>query len=172
MSSSNATGQARATALAFGLFAGIASIRSARAGEAPDELHRPRPSLELSLVARDWEGARPIVGRLVATDYVRPAHSDQLLMGRLRLSVERVATFVQFGVGYWRPDDYLSPRQPTEVDKAGQLGAGIEWTISSIAAVALESRSTILMRDRLQGPSTCVRGVALGEGMLVGRVSF
>jgi hypothetical protein len=135
------------------------------------------PALELSVVARDWNGARPVIGPLMATDFVRPARSTQMLVGRVRLSGQRVTTFVQLGLGSWRLDTPLLSRRE-EVDRAGQVGAGIEWTISTLsptspgAAVAVESESTVLFRDRRAGPSTCLHGAALAGGLLVARVWF
>jgi hypothetical protein len=164
-----------AVALAVGTW--CTSARSAQAagwGSAPAE--RPqwdRPSLGLSLVTRDWQGGRPLIGPLVTSDFVRPSRSSQMLVGRLRLSTETVASFIQLGVGYWRLDAELIPRHGWEQDKAGQLGAGIEWMILSgatSATIGVESESTVLLRGRV--PSTVLRGSALATGMLVARVTF
>jgi hypothetical protein len=171
-------GRARAVALAFFVGAWTSSIHAAEAKEADEPRRWLPPALELSVVSRDWQGARAVIGPLIATDFLRPTRSSQMLMGRVRLSGQRITTFVQLGLGSWRLDSELLSPRVVEVDRAGQVGAGIEWTISTLtarspgAAVALESESTVLFRDRHAGPSTCHHGAALAGGVLVARVSF
>jgi hypothetical protein len=161
-------------AMAFLLW--TSSMRAAEAGQGSDRGWVP-PALELSVVARDWDGARTVIGPLMTTDFLRPARSTQMLVGRVRLSGQKVATFVQLGLGSWRLDTPLLSRRE-EIDRAGQVGAGIEWTISTLspgspgAAVAVESESTVLFRDPRAGPSTCHHGAALAGGLLVARVWF
>jgi hypothetical protein len=156
----------------------LAAWTSSLRAEAETEQRRwLPPALELSVVARDWDGGRPVIGPLMTTDFLRPTRSSQMLVGRVRLSGQRLTTFVQLGLGSWRLDTPLLSRRG-EVDRAGQLGAGIEWTISTLspgslgAAVALESESTVLFRDRRAGPSTSLHGAVLAGGLLVARVSF
>jgi hypothetical protein len=138
-----------------------------------------QPSLGLAVVTRDWEGGRSFLGPLVTSDMVRPGRSSQMVLGRLRLSTEHLVSFVQLGLGYWRLDQELMPRHVGEVDRAGQVGAGVEWTIlpgllgwATAASIGVETESTVLMRGRGAGPSMCHRGAAVAVGMLVARVVF
>ncbi len=105
-----------------------------------------------SLVARDWEAARPLVGRLAPTDEVKRGRSKRMVLLRGRFVDGPVAPFVQLGLGQWRIDPDM-PAMPHDALVAGQLGAGVELAVASWVSVALEADCTLLDPGRLGTPT-------------------
>jgi hypothetical protein len=96
-----------------------------------------------SVVARDFDGPRLVMGRLSATDQVRRGRSRRMMLLRGRLSDGPVTPFVQLGLGQYRvAPDVLGPPHPLLL--AGQAGAGIELSFTSWASLALEGDCTLV----------------------------
>jgi hypothetical protein len=102
-----------------------------------------------SLVGRDWDAARALMGRTTATDEVQRGRSKRMVLLRGRLIDGPVTPFAQLGLGQWRIDPD-TPSRPHESLVAGQLGVGIEYAIAGWASVALEADCTLLDPGRLQ----------------------
>ena len=170
----------RTAAVVLALGASCSGSRQAHASTAEEqrEGQSARPGVSVSVVTRDWEGGTAVIGQLIATDFLRPTRSSQMVFGRLRLSGGPLASFVQLGLGTWRLDVDLVPKHTGELDRAVQLGAGVAWSASadgkddSGLSLALETDSTMLLRDRGAGASTCHRGPQVAGGMLVARIQF
>ena len=103
-----------------------------------------------SLVARDWDAARALMGRMTATDEVKRGRSKRMVLLRGRLLDGPVAPFVQLGLGQWRVDPDTPGAIPHESLVAGQLGVGIEYAIASWLSVALEADCTLVDPGRLE----------------------
>ena len=127
------------------------------------ELSPPPPSLAespvlegfrglsgLSLLARDWDTARLLMGRLSAVDQVRHGRSWRMALLRGRFAEGPIAPFVQLGLGQWRVDPD-SPAMPHDVILAGQVGAGVELALSSWASIAIEVDCTALAPEHRYG---------------------
>ncbi len=115
-----------------------------------------------SIVARDWDASRVVMGKLAPTDQVR--RSRRMVLMRERLLEGPIVPFVQVGLGQWRVDpDALNATHPALL--AGQAGAGIELVLSTWAAVAIEADCTFLDPDRTHPP-------AFWGGFLAYRASF
>jgi hypothetical protein len=104
-----------------------------------------------SLVAHDWEAARPLIGRLAPTDEVKHGRSKRMVLLRGRFVEGPVAPFVQLGLGQWRIDPDM-PALPHDAMLAGQVGAGVELALATWASVALEANCTLLDPGRLGTP--------------------
>ncbi len=101
-----------------------------------------------SLVARDWEAARLLMGRLAPTDEVKRGRSKRMVLLRGRFANGPVVPFFQLGLGQWRIDPDR-PAMPHDAVLAGQMGAGVELAIASWVSVALEADCTLLDPGRL-----------------------
>ena len=104
----------------------------------------------VSLVARDWEAARLLMGRLSATDQVRHGRSRRMVLVRARLFdalAGSLSPFVQVGLGQWRVDPDM-PVLPHDVLAAAQAGAGMELLLSRWASIAIEVNCTLLDPER------------------------
>jgi hypothetical protein len=99
----------------------------------------------MSLVARDWTGSRGLWGAMTATDELRPARSNRMVVSRLRLAEGRVVPFAQLGAGQWRVDPTVMPSLPREQELAAQGGFGFELRLSSMTSVAAEADWTLLL---------------------------
>jgi len=99
----------------------------------------------MSLVARDWSGSRGLVGDLLATDELRPARTNRMVVSRLRLAEGRVVPFAQLGAGQWRVDPTVMPLLPREQELAAQGGFGFELMLSHATALAVEADWTLLL---------------------------
>jgi hypothetical protein len=107
----------------------------------------------LSLVARDWRNARMLSGDVLAlTDKMRVTGSSRMVLGRVYLGGGRIAPFAQLGAGQWRVDRDIIPNYACDQELAAQLGFGVESKVSRIAALALETDYTVLLRDASTGP--------------------
>jgi hypothetical protein len=104
-----------------------------------------------SLVARDWEAARLLMGRLAPTDEVRRGRSKRMVLLRGAFAEGPVAPFAQLGLGQWRIDPD-TPAMPHDAVLAGQVGAGVELAVASWVSVALEADCTFLDPGRLGTP--------------------
>ena len=104
-----------------------------------------------SLVARDWEAARSLMGRLTPTDEVKRGRSKRMVLLRGLFASGPVAPFVQLGLGQWRIDPDM-PAMPHDAVLAGQAGAGVELALASWVSVALEVDCTLLNPGRLDNP--------------------
>jgi hypothetical protein len=102
-----------------------------------------------SLVARDWEEARLLMGRLAATDEVKRGRSKRMILLRGRLVDGPITPFAQLGLGQWRFDPDM-PGMPHNALIAGQLGVGIEYVVASWVSIALEADCTLLDPVRLE----------------------
>jgi hypothetical protein len=102
-----------------------------------------------SVVARDWDAARSLMGRLAATDQVKRGRWRRMLVLRGRLLDGPITPFAQLGLGQWRfdPDIRAMPRKAL---MAGQLGVGIEYLIASWVTVAFVADCTVLDPVRLE----------------------
>jgi hypothetical protein len=127
-------------------------------------------SPELSVVARDWSGAQPLVGRLAMTDRLRLSRSSRVIISRLRLAYGPVVPFAQAGFGQWRVDTDLMPVMPRDVEPAGVFGAGIEFCADSTTAMGLETDYTILYRE--QHEPQMISGPHLWGTYFAARVGF
>jgi hypothetical protein len=127
-------------------------------------------SPQLSLVARDWSGARAIFGQLALSDQLRLSRSSRMIVSRVRLVDGRVAPFVHGGLGQWRVDTDLLPVLPRDVEVAGQFGAGVEVSFSRTAVVAVEGDHTILIRQDHEPQMVC--SPHLWGSFLAARVLF
>jgi hypothetical protein len=96
-----------------------------------------------SLVARDWEAARPLLGRLGPTDEVRSGRTRRMVLLRARLLDGPVTPFAQMGLGQWRIDPD-TPAMPHDSVPAGQVGVGMEYALASWVALAFEADCTLL----------------------------
>jgi hypothetical protein len=96
-----------------------------------------------SLVARDWEAATPLLGRLGPTDQVRGARTKRMVLLRARLLEGPFTPFVQIGVGQWRIDPDM-PAVPHDRVPATQVGIGLEYAVASWVAIAFEADCTML----------------------------
>ncbi len=103
-----------------------------------------------SLVARDWDAARALMGRMTATDEAHRGRSKRMVLLRGRLVDGPVAPFVQLGLGQWRIDPDTPGTIPRESLVAGQLGVGVEYAIASWVSLALEADCTVLDPGRLE----------------------
>jgi hypothetical protein len=104
----------------------------------------------VSLVARDWEAARLLMGRISAADNVRQGRSRRMVLVRARVFDVldgKLSPFVQLGVGQWRVDPDM-PVVPHEVLAAGQAGGGLELVLSRRTSIALEVDCTVLDPER------------------------
>ncbi len=137
---------------------------------APEEVPWVGSSAHLALIARDWGGARELVGRLSLTDRLRPTRSSRMLVSRIRLADGRVMPFVQVGLGQWRVDTELMPALRRDVELAGQFGGGIEVSIARFATVALEADETILYRQQHESQMVCQPHV--WNSLLAARIDF
>jgi hypothetical protein len=103
-----------------------------------------------SLVARDWDAARLLMGRLAATDEVkRGSRSKRMALLRGRLLEGPIAPFAQLGLGQWRFDPDM-PATPRKALIAGQLGIGAEYVVASWVSIAFEADCTVLDPGRLE----------------------
>jgi hypothetical protein len=125
---------------------------------------------QLALVARDWGGAQPLIGRLSVTDTLRLSRSSRMVVGRLRLFDGIVAPFAQAGVGQWRVDTDVLPVLPRDVELAGQLGGGLEFSADANSTIGLEADYTILYRE--QHEPQMISGPHLWGTYLAARVLF
>ncbi len=101
-----------------------------------------------SLVARDWEAARLLMGHLAPTDEVKRGRSKRMVLLRGRFVDGPVAPFAQLGLGQWRIDPD-TPAMPHDAVLAGQLGIGVELALASWVSIALEADCTWLNPGRL-----------------------
>ena len=97
----------------------------------------------ITLVARDWSGARRLLGHLTLTDDVRVIRSCRMVFSRVRLSGGRIVPFAQAGLGQWRIDRDLMPALRQDMQPAGQLGGGFELDVGPRALFAVEASYTI-----------------------------
>ena len=139
----------------------------------------------VSLVARDWEAARLLMGRLSATDQVRHGRSRRMVLMRARLldaGASSLSPFVEVGLGQWRIDPDM-PLLPHDVVAAGQAGVGVELLLSRWAAIALELDCTVLDPERAdreghvqveppRGGAAWVHPTALWGSFLAARAIF
>jgi hypothetical protein len=95
-----------------------------------------------SLVARDWEAARLLMGHLAPTDEVKRGRSKRMVLLRGRFVDGPVAPFAQLGLGQWRIDPD-TPAMPHDA----LLGA--ELALASWVSLALEADCTWLNPGRL-----------------------
>jgi hypothetical protein len=102
-----------------------------------------------SLVARDWDAARLLMGRLAATDEVKRGRSKRMVLLRARLTEGPLAPFAQLGLGQWRIDPD-TPAMPHDAVIAGQLGVGLEYSFTNWASIAAEADCTLLDPGRLE----------------------
>jgi hypothetical protein len=101
----------------------------------------------LSLVARDWDQARLLMGRASATDAVLSGRSRRMVLLRGRVLEGPISPFVQLGLGQWRVDPDM-PAIPHDVLLAGEVGVGIELALTSWASLAIETNCTVFGPER------------------------
>jgi len=101
----------------------------------------------LALVARDWGVSQVLWGHFTVTDQFRLSRSSRMVVTRVGLGDGRLTPFVHIGVGQWRVDTSVLPTTPTDVELAGQLGAGFELQLARQAVLAVEADYTVLCRE-------------------------
>lgn len=104
-------------------------------------------SPKVSLIARDWGGAQPLVGHMSVADQIRLSRSSRMVVSRLRLTEGRFSISSQIGLGQWRIDTDLMPIYPREIDTAAQLGGGFEIRLAKRVTLAMELDYTVLYRE-------------------------
>ncbi len=117
-----------------------------------------------SLVARDWEASRSLMGRLGPTDQVRPGRSKRMVLLRGRLLDGPISPFAQLGIGQWRIDPDI-PAMPHDSVLAGQIGVGVEHALASWVALAFEADCTLLDPAHLDDPPDPLRLERPGAGL-------
>lgn len=127
-------------------------------------------SPQLSVVARDWSGAQPIVGNLALTDRMRLSRSSRMVISRLRFTDGGVVPFAQAGIGQWRVDTDLMPVLPPDTEPAGALGAGLEFCVDQSAVLGVETDYTILYRQ--QHEPQMISGPHLWGTYFAARIGF
>jgi hypothetical protein len=100
-----------------------------------------------TLLARDWDGGRLLVGHLAATDQMRRGRSRRMVLARSRFFDGPFSPFVEVGLGQWRVDPD-TPTIPHEVVLAGEAGGGLELALWSWGSVAIEAGCTVLQPER------------------------
>ncbi len=149
------TGSAASTAASSG------TLGSAWFGVAP----------RVSLVARDWGGARSLAGGpMTVTDAIRVSRSSRMVMSRMRLGEGRVVPFTQLGLGQWRVDTDFVPHMARQVELAAQLGAGVELLLTRGWQIAAETGMTVLYREG-RDPQA-VRNPRMFGTFLASRIEF
>jgi hypothetical protein len=111
-----------------------------------------------SLVARDWEEARLLMGRLAATDEVKRGRSKRMIVLRGRVVDGPITPFAQLGLGQWRFDPDM-PATPHNALIAGQLGVGAEYVVASWVSIAIEADCTLVDPGRLEASNPQSREV-------------
>ena len=82
---------------------------------------------KVSLVARDWGGAKALVGGDIAlTDALRTSHSYRMALTRFRLGSGRFVPFAQVGLGEYRIDTDVIPNHVPDTELAALAGGGVE----------------------------------------------
>ncbi len=105
----------------------------------------------LSLVARDWESSRSILGDAALLDDLRPGRSSRMVISRVRIVQEGIAPFAQLGFGQWRVDASLFPSFPREMDLAALGGVGVEAKLNHRMTAAFETDCTVLQAGQSPG---------------------
>jgi len=136
---------------------------------APEDMPWVGSSPRWGIIARDWGGARGLLGGLSLMDRLRPIRSRRMLVTRVRVTDGRVTPFLQMGLGQWRIDTDLMPALRRDVETAGQLGGGIEVSFGA-ATIALEADDTMLYRERHDARQVCQPNV--WNSLLAARVEF
>ncbi len=82
---------------------------------------------KVSLVARDWGGAKSLLGGDIAlTDALRTSHSFRMALARIRFGTGRFVPFAQLGLGEYRIDTDIIPNHVADTELAAQVGGGFE----------------------------------------------
>ena len=129
--------------------AGRELVKAATRPQSPALLHGTGGLGRWSVVARDWDAARSLIGRLAATDEVKPGRSRRMVVLRGRLLEGPITPFAQLGLGQWRFDPDI-PAMPRKALVAGQLGIGVEYVIANWVSVAFVADCTLLDPVRLE----------------------
>lgn len=96
-----------------------------------------------SLIARDWNEARPLVGPPTASDEVKTWRSRRMVLMRVKPTRGPLAPFAQIGLGQWRIDPN-APTSPHVSLTAGQLGIGIAYALGSSVSIVVQADCTLL----------------------------
>jgi hypothetical protein len=128
------------------------------------------PTPRVSLVARDWNASQVLWGHLTVTDQMRLSRSSRMVVSRLRLAGGRLAPFAQIGVGQWRVDTSVVATLPTDVELAGQVGAGFELEVAPFAVIALQADCTFFFPEGRE-PALLASGHVWGT-LLAARARF
>jgi hypothetical protein len=125
----------------------------------------------VSLVARDWGGARRLDGgRLSLEDAVRLNRSSRMVVSRIRLGEGRVVPFGQLGLGQWRTDPDLLPLMLRDTELAAQFGGGVELHLVGTWEMACEYDLTMLYREQHEPQN--IPTTRLWGSFVVSRVAF
>jgi hypothetical protein len=125
----------------------------------------------VSLVARDWDSSRPIVGDAALLDDLRPGRSSRMVISRVRITEAGIAPFAQVGMGQWRVDTTLFPSFPQELDLAALAGLGFEVRLTPHVVGAFETDCTVLQAGQTPGPIAQLHPV-LWAGYIAVRTRF
>jgi hypothetical protein len=96
-----------------------------------------------SLIARDWNASRPIMGPSTAIDEVKTWRSRRMVLMRIKLTEGPLAPFAQIGLGEWRIDPD-APSLPHVSLTAGQIGIGLGYALASTISIVVEADCTAL----------------------------
>ena len=127
----------------------------------------------VSLVARDWGGARRLAGgQLSIADAMRVSRSSRMVVSRIRFGEQgtRLVPFAQLGLGQWRVDTDLVPVTIRDTEIAGQVGAGVELRVTRAWQIAAETDVTVLYREQHEPQQ--VTAPRLWATFLASRIEF
>jgi hypothetical protein len=96
-----------------------------------------------SLIARDWNESRPLMGPSTAIDEVKTWRSRRMVLMRVKLTVGPLAPFAQIGLGEWRIDPD-APSLPHVSLTAGQMGIGLAYALASTISIVVQADCTVL----------------------------
>jgi hypothetical protein len=130
---------------------------------------------EISVVARDWGGAKSLLGGEIAvTDAIRPSRSYRLALTRIRLGTGRIAPFAQIGLGEYRIDNDVVATHMKDTEVAGQVGGGVELHVAKTSKVewdvAAETCLTQIVRNEREPQN--VAASRMWSSLIASRIRF
>jgi hypothetical protein len=130
---------------------------------------------KMSLVARDWGGAKALVGGDIAlTDALRTSRSYRMALARFRLSSGRLVPFAQVGLGEYRIDTDVMPTHVPDTELAALVGGGVEAHIYRAQHFGLdfaaETNFTQIVRDDREPQN--VRTSRMWNSLIAMRMQF
>lgn len=117
--------------------------RNQRPATARSLLDAATRSAQWSLIARDWNESRPLMGPSTAIDEVKTWRSRRMVLMRVKLTAGPLAPFAQIGLGEWRIDPD-APSLPHVSLTAGQIGIGLGYALASTISIVVQADCTAL----------------------------